>query len=96
MTFATGSWGEDARARSRKRTAYFLEYRRKHKKQWDARYMVEQAVKRGFVKKEKCRDCGIDRVNAHHPDYNFPLAVIWLCPVHHREEHKRTPSINKT
>lgn len=25
---------------------------------------------------------------AHHPDYDRPLDVVWLCPPHHKEAHK--------
>ena len=28
------------------------------------------------------------RVHAHHEDYDYPLDVIWLCPIHHKARHK--------
>src|SRR5437773_256503 len=28
--------------------------------------------------------CGKTEVEAHHPDYRKPLAVIWFCRTHHR------------
>ena len=24
---------------------------------------------------------------AHHPTYSLPLAVVWLCPAHHKQAH---------
>ena len=30
---------------------------------------------------------------AHHPDYSAPLAVTWLCNLHHRAAHKLTEEL---
>jgi ribosomal protein S27AE len=65
------------------------------KRQWDrsnkdkrrAHKAVENALNRGDIKKEPCERCGSQHVHAHHDDYSQPLAVRWLCPVHHREHH---------
>ncbi len=76
------------------------EYGRKHKKemqlrteQWakknpkktSAHAKVYYAIKIGKLKKENCY-CG-KRAHAHHDDYNKPLDVLWLCPIHHKERH---------
>jgi hypothetical protein len=31
--------------------------------------------------------CGGGEANAHHDDYGQPLAVRWLCSLHHHEVH---------
>lgn len=36
-----------------------------------------------------CRVCGAKGAHAHHPNYQQPLRVIWLCPKHHKQEHTR-------
>lgn len=89
MPYKTGSWGKQAKKRSKKRHKYFLHYRSLHVDKWKARQKVEYAVRSGKMKKLPCRDCGAKKVNAHHPDYSKPLEVIWLCPPHHRLEHQK-------
>jgi hypothetical protein len=38
--------------------------------------------------------CGL-KAHAHHEDYSKPFEVIWLCPKHHAEEHKRLKQLRK-
>lgn len=54
-----------------------------------ASHKVDYARRIGELAKEPCRDCGAETVHGHHPDYSQPLDVIWLCPQHHKAEHKR-------
>lgn len=54
---------------------------------WSARAKVRYAVKTGRLKKLPCDDCGDPKSQGHHPDYNKPLEVIWLCDRHHKELH---------
>jgi len=44
------------------------------------------AVRDGRVKKHPCWVCG-SKAEAHHPDYDAPLDVVWLCPPHHKQTH---------
>lgn len=50
---------------------------------------LRAAVKRGLVEPQPCEVCGAADAEAHHHDYDRPADVIWLCRVHHREEHRR-------
>jgi ribosomal protein S27AE len=52
-----------------------------------ARGIVGYALRKGFLKKKPCEVCGAFTVVAHHDDYSAPLAVRWLCVVHHAELH---------
>lgn len=54
-----------------------------------ARRMVRQAISRGELNRLACTVCGDKNSQAHHPDYGKPLDVIWLCALHHREEHAK-------
>jgi hypothetical protein len=36
-----------------------------------------------------CEVCGALPTHAHHDDYSRPLEVRWLCPLHHRQEHRQ-------
>ncbi len=55
------------------------------------RRKFRNALCRGEVKKEaKCQECGSEiRVASHHPDYNKPLAVEWLCSSCHGKRHRK-------
>ena len=40
---------------------------------------------RGKLLPKSCFICGAKRVQMHHPDYDRPLFVLWLCRRHHRD-----------
>lgn len=50
---------------------------------------VARALRSGRLKRYPCEwhKCDKTRVEAHHPDYRFPLTVAWLCRVHHQAAH---------
>ncbi len=48
-----------------------------------ARTAVYRAVRKGAIIKKSCAICGSLKSDAHHPDYNKPLEVQWLCRKHH-------------
>lgn len=47
---------------------------------------VGNALRSGKLKKQPCWVCGCNAV-AHHPDYDRPLDVVWLCQPHHKQAH---------
>jgi hypothetical protein len=55
-----------------------------------AHQCLRSALKRGLVTKEPCAKCGDDKSEAHHPDYDAPKAVIWLCRRCHKAVHRNT------
>jgi hypothetical protein len=48
---------------------------------------VARALKNGELEPIPCAVCGSEKVEAHHPSYDLPLSVVWLCSVHHKEVH---------
>lgn len=48
---------------------------------------TQAAVERGDLTRQGCEVCG-DRAHAHHEDYGAPLAVRWLCALHHARHHR--------
>lgn len=51
-----------------------------------AQGLVAHALRSGKLKKQPCWVCGCNAV-AHHPDYDRPLDVVWLCQPHHKQAH---------
>jgi hypothetical protein len=56
--------------------------------------LVYWAVVTGYIpRKYNCEKCGIDAKHAklqrHHPDYDRPLDVVWLCTMCHAKEHPK-------
>lgn len=49
--------------------------------------LLAKAVMRGKIQKLPCWVCGSTKVHGHHPDYDQPLAVTWLCAIHHKQVH---------
>jgi len=56
---------------------------------------VCRAVKRGeIMKKKNCEKCGLEKkLQGHHPDYNKPLDVVFLCHKCHEIEHKKLSNV---
>lgn len=49
---------------------------------------VASAIKRGDIAPEPCFFCqSEDRLQAHHPNYDKPLDVFWLCVTCHNKLH---------
>lgn len=51
-----------------------------------AHVILGNAVRDGRAHKLPCFICG-EKAEAHHPDYDRPLDVMWLCRAHHNQAH---------
>lgn len=69
-------------------TKKISDWRIKNPKKHRAHRMVEWAIRKGELKRKSCEICGKSNAQGHHPNYDRPLEVIWLCPIHHKEIHK--------
>ena len=72
------------RIEAAKRT--FAEWKKNNPKRRAAQVALNNAVRDGRANRLPCFVCG-KKAEAHHPDYDRPLDVIWLCPEHHRQTH---------
>ena len=54
-----------------------------------AHVILGNAVRSGKIVPQPCWVCG-EKAEAHHPDYDQPLSVVWLCPSHHKQTHALT------
>ena len=63
--------------------------REKYPEKASARRKIQYYLSKGYIKKYPCSICGDTNSQAHHPDYNYPLDVIWLCDKHHKELHMK-------
>lgn len=61
----------------------------KHPQERWAQACLRSALRRGLIERLPCEVCGAVEVDAHHANYNEPMAVKWLCRAHHKAEHKR-------
>lgn len=73
---------------------YLKEYRQNEdvKFKRNAHQQVYYAVKNGALEREPCKVCQSPATEGHHTDYSQPLVVVWLCKLHHEQEH-HTPSL---
>lgn len=78
----------DRRRGSRKTNADLRKYRFYNPEKNAAHAAVARAKKKGYLAAAPCMICGREDVHAHHDNYNRPLEISWLCPVHHFERHK--------
>ena len=65
------------------RTEIARRYRERNPLKVKARRKVYIELRAGRLKKQPCEKCGAKKVEAHHPDYNKPLDIQWLCYYHH-------------
>ncbi len=53
-----------------------------------ARQRTHRALRKGIIlKPARCERCNAKEIQAHHPNYEQPLAVMWLCAKCHTKEH---------
>ena len=58
----------------------------KHPNRRAAQIILRNAIRGGKIFAMPCFICG-EKAEAHHPDYDRPLDVVWLCPSHHKQAH---------
>lgn len=54
------------------------------------RSYANQYKRRGKLVQEPCAVCGEEDTEMHHPDYDKPLQVVWLCRPCHLAHHNGT------
>lgn len=81
---------KNTEAAKRYRKEKLPEIRKKYEKHRKASSKVTDAVRSGkLIKPDNCTLClSKENIEGHHPDYDKPLEVIWLCRKCHRAIHK--------
>ena len=79
------------RKRNRKRSREIdKRARKKHPERQVARLALFKAIAKGKITRpEFCSRCDNKKPQGHHPDYDKPLEVIWLCIDCHYKEHRK-------
>lgn len=50
---------------------------------------VNNAIRNCKLLRQPCSVCGTNKnIHGHHPNYNKPLDIIWLCRTHHMGVHR--------
>lgn len=79
-------------ARSEAGHARSQRYKAAHPEKIKARDAVRWAIKKGRLKRSKC-PCGcktaLYRLEGHHPSYERPLDVVWVCKKYHARLHSK-------
>lgn len=70
-------------------------YKEKYKNRAAAKYIFGNAVRDGKIHRLPCQVCGESKSEGHHPDYDRPLDVVWLCVLHHKAAHKLANAIER-
>ncbi len=52
-----------------------------------AHTIAARALKKNQLIQQPCIVCGNPQTEMHHPDYAFPLHIMWLCSKHHKRIH---------
>lgn len=58
------------------------------RKKANARAYANVYLMRGLIQKMPCITCGNENAEKHHPDYDKPLQIVWLCKVCHIKHHR--------
>lgn len=62
------------------------DFQRKRK----AQVRLRSLVRSGTIKPMPCQICSRPKAVAHHPDYEKPANVVWLCQKCHQKYHARS------
>lgn len=73
--------------RNEYRRGYNQEQRDKYPEKYEARRLVNNAIRRRELVRQNCW-CGKPG-HAHHEDYSLPFQILWRCPKHHAELHRK-------
>ena len=74
--------------------AYMRTWRKTHplnleqRKKDNCRSYAHAYLRRGKLQRMPCVQCGDIKSQMHHPDYNKPLLVVWMCRPCHLKLHK--------
>lgn len=67
----------------------YEEWPEARKKKHRCRSYAQYYIKTGLLVKGPCAVDGCEQPSEmHHPDYDRPLKVVWLCRKHHRRLHQ--------
>ena len=77
--------------KKRRRESYY-KWRKLFPEKEKASKKIQQAVKKGVLKREPCVICKSNtNIHGHHFNYSLPMQVVWLCVTHHMKLHSETP-----
>lgn len=76
-------------SKSDKKRAFNKSYAVNFPNRKKAHKLVDGAIEKGNLIRQPCFVCEEIKVHAHHPDYDRPLDVVWLCAGHHNEVHRQ-------
>ena len=70
-----------------KAIAITKKFRKEDSRRQQCHNAVMRALRSGKIEPAACFVCGSEDTVAHHPSYDLPLDVVWLCQAHHVQLH---------
>ncbi len=83
----TATDNSDPNARGPRKATRQEAWRERNPQKYWAHAALRSGLRRGLVERQPCEVCDALDTEAHHPDYDRPLVVRWLCRKHHKETH---------
>lgn len=77
------------RSKTRDTRSNYLRMKTKYPEKFKARQIMGNAITNGDLVRKPCVVCHNPKSQGHHPNYNEPLKVIWLCISHHKDIHRK-------
>lgn len=87
---AKGRFRRKLQKRKSQRRTYYQTYKKTNQEKLAAQHTLNDAIRHGeIIPTSVCQFCGgIEKLYAHHYDYDLPLDIIWLCSVCHNTLHR--------
>ena len=69
------------------KTDEFKKWRAKNPLAYKAQTLANHFLRKNPAREHSCVICGEAKAHKHHPDYNKPLEVVWVCVSCHQKIH---------
>jgi len=80
---------ERARWRYLQDPSYYKKYSKEYIKKHPERARAMVAANLEYKNRQVCMVGSCNELGVrHHPDYNKPREIVWLCPLHHKQWHR--------
>jgi hypothetical protein len=77
-----------------KHLGYYKQYQKQWRKDNSEKVIAHNLANKVYPEVQVCSVSGCNNIGErHHPDYEKPLEIEWLCTKHHRAHHSELVSV---